>query len=247
VLALILREMATTDGRSALGYVWALLEPVAGILLLGVVFSVIAHSPPVGASFALFHASGLLPFMMYLDVSNKISSALRFSQPLLFYPGVTYLDAILARLVLNGLSGMLVIFLVLTGIVLIERLDVILDLPALLLSVAMTIALALGIGTLNCFLLSMFPVWERTWAILNRPLFIVSCIVFPFGSIPQPYRDWLWFNPLTHLVGQMRKGIYATYDAAYVSPLYVFALSGVSLLAGLVMLGRYKSYIVNDG
>ena len=247
VVALVLREMSTTYGRSALGYVWALLEPVAGILLLSVVFSVIAHSPPVGASFALFHASGLLPFMMYLELSNKISSALRFSQPLLFYPGVTHVDAILARLVLNGLSGMLVIFLVLTGIVLIEGLDVILDLPALLLSVAMTVALALGIGTLNCFLLSMFPVWERTWAILNRPLFIVSCIVFPFDAIPQPYRDWLWFNPITHLVGQMRKGIYATYDAAYVSPLYVFAVSGVSLLIGLVMLGRYKSYIINDG
>ena len=246
VAALVLREMSTTYGRTALGYFWALLEPSAGILLLTLVFSVIASTPPVGTSFALFYASGMLPFMMYLDISNKVSTALRFSQPLLFYPGVTFVDAILARLVLNGLTETMVFFIVVASILIGARLDVIMDFPALLLGLLMTMSLALGVGTMNCFLLSMFPVWERTWAILNRPLFIVSCVVFPFSAIPQPWQDGLWYNPIVHLIGQIRLGIYPTYGGEYVSPLYVFTISGITLALGLAMLRRYKSFIINE-
>ena len=39
VIALMLREMSATYGRSSLGYLWAILEPVAGIFLLTFVFS----------------------------------------------------------------------------------------------------------------------------------------------------------------------------------------------------------------
>ena len=45
VVALILREMATTYGRSAGGYVWAILEPVLGVALLSVVFGMALDIP----------------------------------------------------------------------------------------------------------------------------------------------------------------------------------------------------------
>ncbi len=59
VMALILREMATSYGRSPGGYAWAVLEPLAGIALLTVVLSVAFHAPPLGSSFALFYIFGL--------------------------------------------------------------------------------------------------------------------------------------------------------------------------------------------
>ena len=46
VLALMLREMATTYGRSAGGYLWAILDPVLGIALLSVLFSLALRHPP---------------------------------------------------------------------------------------------------------------------------------------------------------------------------------------------------------
>jgi capsular polysaccharide transport system permease protein len=93
----------------------------------------------------------------------------------------------------------------------------------------------------------MFPIWERAWAILNRPLVIVSCVLFTLDNVPQPFQDYLWWNPLVQIVGQVRSGIYPTYDASYVSPLYVFGVSGALLAAGLLLLDRYKSYLINDG
>ena len=38
IVALVLREMATTHGRSPGGYVWAVLEPVAALIVMTVVF-----------------------------------------------------------------------------------------------------------------------------------------------------------------------------------------------------------------
>lgn len=246
VAALMLREMSTTYGRSALGYLWAILEPAAGIFLLTAIFSLAFRSPGIGTNFALFFASGMLPFLAYSDVSSKISVALRFSKSLLFYPGVTFMDALIARLLMNAMTQMFISAIVLTGILWLYDLKVILDLPAIALGFTMAMALAAGIGTLNCFLLSVYPVWERTWAILNRPMFLISCILFLYDSVPMPYRDWLWWNPLVHIVGQMRKGIYATYDATYVSPVYVFLVSGITLTLGLLLLRRYHRDIIND-
>lgn len=246
VTALLLREMSTTYGRSALGYLWAILEPVGGIALMTFIFSYAFHSPAIGTNFPLFFASGVLPFMAYMDISQKIAVALRFSRALLFYPGVTYLDAILARFLMAAMTQVMIAVLVLSGIIVTFDLRVILDLPALALGFVMAFSLALGIGTLNCYLLSTYPIWERAWAILNRPLFIISCIFFVFDTVPQPYRDWLWWNPLVHLIGHVRRGVYATYEAAYVSPLYVFSVSLVTFALGLLLLRRHHREIVNN-
>ena len=239
IAALMLRETATSYGRSALGYVWAVLEPVAGILLMSAVFAAAFSAPALGTSFPLFFASGILPFMAYQDISQKISVSLRFSRQLLFYPGVTFLDALLARFILNAGVQVVVAGLVLAAIVLVYRVEVVMNPPDILMGLGLAAALALGVGTLNCYLLSAYPVWERAWAILNRPLFVLSCVFFLFDAVPRPYRDWLWWNPLVHVVGQLRKGLYPTYEAAYVTPGYVLAVAMLCFAPGLLMLRRH--------
>ncbi len=245
VMALILREMTTTYGRSPGGYVWAIVEPIAGTALLTFAFSLAFRSPPLGANFALFYATGLLPFMMYTDLSLKISQSIQFSKPLLFYPRVTYIDAILARFILNAITQLMVVAIIFVGIVTVFDLQIIINLPAIVLSLTMAAALGLGIGTLNCYLVSAFPVWLRIWTILNRPLFIVSCIFFLPESLPEPYRSILAYNPLVHVVAEMRRGYYPSYEADLVSPTYVFGLSAVCCVFGLVFLYRYNRDILN--
>ncbi|SNR72304.1 ABC transporter permease [Puniceibacterium sediminis] len=245
IVALMLREMSTTYGRSALGYLWAILEPVLGIMLMTLIFSMAFRTPRLGTSFPLFFASGVLPFMAYMDISSKLAASLKFSSKLLFYPGVTFVDAMIARVLLNTMTQILISGLVFIGILVAYDVDVILDIPAIALGFFMALSVAVSVGTLNCYLLSLYPVWERVWAILNRPMFLISCILFTFETIPLPYRDWLWWNPLVHVVGQVRGGIYTTYDHSYVSPLYVFGLSSAMLAFGLLLLRRYHRDIVN--
>jgi len=240
ISALALREMSTTNGRSPGGYLWAILEPAAGIALLSLIFSLGFRSPAIGTNFALFYATGLVPFTVFTTLSGRVAQAVGYSRQLLAYPSVTFVDAILARFLLNGLTQIMVAYVIFTTIILGFDLRVILNFGAIALSLIMAGALGLGIGTLNCFLFTKLPVWQQVWSIVTRPLFLISCIFMLFDQIPVWARDWLWYNPLIHIVGMMRHGFYSTYHATYVSVFYVFGVSLVSGAAGLMLLYRHQ-------
>ncbi len=114
-----------------------------------------------------------------------------------------------------------------------------LDIATITKSLALAAFFAAGVGTLNCFLSTRFPVWERAWQIATRPLFIVSGVFFLYGGMPHAAKQVLWYNPLIHVVGLMRRGVYGTYDADYVSVPYLVSISLVLLFLGLLLLLRH--------
>lgn len=245
IFALIMREMTTTYGRSPGGYFWAIFEPAAGIALLSVVFSIAFRAPSLGSSFPLFYATGILVFLMYSEISAQLAQAINFSKALLEYPVVTYLDALLARLILRVMTALLVHGIVFTFILAFLAPPVVLDLSLVAYAYFLTICLSFGVGTMNCVLILAFPIWGMVWGVLNRPLLLVSCVLFTFQTVPQPWRDWLWYNPIVHLIGMMRRGFYPFYEAQYVSPLYVLGLSAALATFGLLLLRRhYKTLLM---
>jgi capsular polysaccharide transport system permease protein len=238
IVALMLREMATTYGRSAGGYVWAVLEPVLGVALLSVIFSLALNRPGLGNNFPLFYATGFLPFAMFNDITNKVASSIRFSRPFLAYPSVTFIDAMIARVLLNALTHTAVISIVFTGIYVIFQLQVVVNLVSILEALLLVTMLAVGVGTLNCYLMTAFPIWERVWHILTRPLFLMSGIFFTYDLMPAKAQSLLWYNPLIHCVGLMRQGIYPTYKGSYITPEYVVGFAIGLLVLGLMLLER---------
>jgi len=246
IMALILREMSTTYGRSPGGYAWAVLEPVGAIAVLSIVFSAGFKSPPIGTNFPLFFAAGYLPFALFNELATKIAQSLKFSRQLLAYPAVRYTDALLARLILNALTQLLIAFLVLVGIELIFDLNTIVRVAPIFVALAMAIMLGFGVGTMNCYLMTAFPVWERVWRIATRPLVLVSGVIFLYENMPQVAQDILWYNPLVHVTGLMRQGFFVSYEADYVSPVFGFGVSFVLAAFGLLLLYRNHRMIQNS-
>ncbi len=238
VVALMLREMATTYGRSAGGYIWAVLEPVLGVVLLTVLFSMALRSPGLGSNFPLFYATGYLPFAMFSGLANKTAASIRYSRPFLAYPSVTFVDALIARVVLNVLTNVAVIAIVIGGIFVIYQLPGPVDMASVFEALLLVALLGSGVGVLNCYLMTAFPIWEHIWHILTRPLFLVSGIFFLYDLMPAKAQDLLWYNPLIHCVGLMRRGFYPTYEASYLSRAFVVGVALTLLLAGLALLER---------
>ncbi|MDA9865433.1 ABC transporter permease [bacterium] len=245
VSALVFREMVTTYGRSPGGYLWAVLEPLAAIALLAFAFSLAFRAPSLGISFPLFYATGYLPYMLFHDVSTKTAVAIRFSRPLLNFGAISWVDVLAARFILNLFTHLVVGALVIGGMLAFLNTRGVTDMPVILIALMMAATLAAGVGVLNAFLFLTFPAWERIWLILTRPLFIISGVFFLFEDVPSDIRGVLWYNPLFHVTGQMRAGFYPTYDATYVSPLFVLGLGLGLLLLGLLLLSRHADGLIH--
>ncbi len=245
VVALVLREMSTTYGRSPGGYLWAVAEPVATVAILSFAFSLILRAPSLGTNLPLFFATGYLPFALFQTVSRNVGQSIRFSRSLLAYPAVTFADAIFARLILAMLTEFAIWVFVLVGIHLIFDLRSILDIGGIFLAFILASGLGFGIGVMNCYLTAAYPVWERIWAVVTRPLFLISGVFFTYDSMPQYISDVLWYNPILQIVGLMRKGFYASYDSHYVSVTYVAGVALACGLFGFLLLYRHHRTILN--
>ncbi|WP_415918901.1 ABC transporter permease [Tateyamaria sp. SN6-1] len=244
VSALMLREMGSRYGRSPGGYIWALLEPLGMIAILSLAFALVARSPPIGTSFILFFGSGYTIFSLYQTLANTISRAMKFSRALLNYPIIHWIDPIIARFLLNTMTGILVMYVIMTGITLSLDDPILIDIRPIVEAIFLTTFLGFGVGMLNCFLISVSPAWENIWTILNRPLFLVSGVIFLYEDMPPLAQEVVWYNPLLHIIGLMRRGFYPTYEAPYVSVAYVAGFALITLFFGTVFMRRYHRVIL---
>ncbi|MGM0585146.1 MAG: ABC transporter permease [Pseudomonadota bacterium] len=244
VSALLRREMSTRYGRSSAGYVWAVAEPCGMILVMSFAFSALQRAPDLGQSFIVFFATGFLSFNFYRDTAGQLFNTVRQNRALLKYPNVNVYDALIARLTLQTLTNCLVALLVLSAAAVAtgERLRP--DFAQIGPALAAATLLGLGAGTVNAVLFPLFPNWERIFLIVNRPLFIVSAVLYTPESMPGPIRDLLAFNPLAHVVSVFRAGLYPVYSPRLDMLAYP-ALLGLGLLfLGLLLLRRHDERLL---
>lgn len=237
IFALMMREMSTRYGRSAGGYLWAVVEPVAMIALLSWIFSLALRSPDLGVNFPLFFASGFVAFNYFMDLAAFTSHAVSLNRTLLTYPRVTPMDAVLARAILQFTTLSVVSVMILTGIILYYDIHTIYNFAAMIEAVTLAALLGFGCGVTNSVIFTYIPTYENVWKIMTRPLFLVSGIIIIPEKMPGFIQDVLWFNPIVHAVALMRKGVYPFYEADWISHLY---LGGMGL--GLSTIGLFLIY-----
>ena len=245
IFALMLREVSTRYGDTPGGYLWAVVEPLGMILTLSIAFSLLLRAPSLGESFILFYATAYLPFSLFQNLSNTILRALNFSKPLLQYPAVTWIDAVLARFFLNTLTSVFVSYVMLVVILIFTDTRNVLLMPNIIGAFVLAMVMGLGVGVLNCALRGLFNAWDNIWSIFTRPLFLASAIFYIVEDLPRFTQDILWYNPLVHITGLSRTGFYLTYAPDYISIPYVLFFSLICLVLGLLLLGRFHRDILN--
>lgn len=237
--ALMLREIYTSNGRTPGGFIWSILDPVAGLMIMTVAFALVFRDPPLGHSFALFYATGILPYTMFRGISMKVASSVTYSRQLLVYPAITFLDPIIARFLVNLFVELVAAYLILGVIFTLIEMPASIDVPLLMQGFALTAVLGFGFGVMLAYPFTRSPLWQTMWGLITRPLMIFSCVLFTFESVPDKFRWLFWYNPVTHTVGMVRDSIYPTYNAQYTLPIYPAALSLVTCALGILLLRRY--------
>lgn len=70
-------------------------------------------------------------------------------------------------------------------------------------------------------------------------------MLFLPDAVPGPYDDWIWLNPLVHVIAQMRAGLYSGYAPDALSTGYVLGIAALSLLVGLLLLRRHARQLLD--
>lgn len=244
ILALLLREFATNNANAFGGVAWAFVSPLASIIVATTIFSAGFRNPPIGDVFAIFYATGVVPFTMFTAINGRLGNAIKENRRILKYPRISVMDCILSRLIFVILIQTLVGLGIYTVILSFWDTKTVLDFQPIFCAMALAILLGFGVGTVNAYLFRVIPTWRHIWGIATTPLFLLSCVIYSFEQVPQPFDAWLIYNPLVHIVAMSRTGFYHGYPAHHVEPLYPLAVGLILSIMGLLLLTQGRARLL---
>ena len=189
--------------QTALGFAWAVLQPVLMMVIFTAVFSVLARVPSDGMPYALFAFSALLPWTFFNTVVSTGTNSLVSHTHLItkvFFPReilpLTYLFAALFDFAIGFL--VLVALMAWYHVPLTATAFYILPLLALLAGWALAVALVLSVVQVR------FRDIGVALPVLLQILMFASPIIYPLSVVPAAWRAWYLLNPMAGIVSSFR-------------------------------------------
>ena len=192
--------------QSKLGATWAILQPLAMMLVFTAVFAKLVRVPSEGVPYALFAYTGILPWTFFSGaVSNGTNSLVSHAQLVtkVFFPReilpLSYVVAAAVDLLIG--AAVLVVLVVFYQVRLTSELPLVLPIVALL-----------GVLSLECGLvLSAVQVRVRdvgiALPIALQLLMFASPVLYPLHVVPAAWRPLYLLNPLAGLVDGFRRSV----------------------------------------
>ena len=204
--ALTAHRVAVRYKQSVLGPVWAVLQPLALMLVYSAVFTVIARVPTGGHPFALFAYAGFLPWSAFASSIGSASISLVTHAPLVtrvYFPRellpISYVAASLIDL--SVASSVLVLMLAYYHVSLtIAALWVV---PAVLLLAAIALAASLVLCAVHVRFRDVgvaMPLLVQVWM-------FASPVIYPLTAVPAKWRSFYMINPMVGVVDTFRRAV----------------------------------------
>ncbi len=238
--ALILRELHMRYGRSNIGYLWLIAEP----LMLATVITLMHmngsghHATEIHP--AAFMATGYCVFIIFRGIFSRAEGAIEANQPLLHHHVVTITDILLARSAIDAI-GCIVAF-----------------------SILFTLGVTLGITPLperplHLFAGIGFMVW---WSVslafiavavtynkhgLGRMMHVVAYFSIPISGafvpmslLPPAVFEYIKWFPMALIFEQVRYGAFRSASPEFMDPGYVAMVCACLTYIGFLMVRRLR-------
>lgn len=208
------RDLGAQYRRSALGWLWLVLTPLCllGIysLVFGQIFRIEWKMPhldgSVGVGFALPFFVGLSVYLALSDVVN--------SSTVLFASKRTYVVKSpfplwvlwLANLFRAAVHASVALLLVL-GLAMFQQRLTFSGLGWMTIGLLCCGLFVSGLSLLLAALGPFIGDVSEASRLLLRVLFYATPITYPMALVPEPYREWMWLNPLASMVELLRAPI----------------------------------------
>lgn len=204
MVTLSLHRLSVRYKQSVLGWAWALVQPLALMLIYTIIFSVVTKMPAEGVPYAVFVYAALLPWTYFATImTNSATCLVNHSQLVtkVYFPReilpLTYVVAAFVDFLVGGL--------VLAGMMLYYHLP----LTRYVLYLIPIIAVLTAFGLALALFLSVLQVRVRDIG-LAMPLVIqiwmfATPVVYPLSAVPSRLRFYYDLNPLAGTIESFRR------------------------------------------
>lgn len=249
IRSLILREMRTRFGGHSLGYIWALLEPLGMIMALALIFStgLKGREPALGDSYILFFTVGLIPFTAYRATQQAVNKAMRGGKTLLFFPIIKPIDNVVAMVVLDTLTLVIVMNTVFVVYWIMYGSGLPDNVFMTVLPVFYVATIGFSFGVINNALSLYVPSWPKFWKIANKPMFFISGIFYLAESLPPNIQKILWWNPILHAVEWARSGYFGEWNSKFASLYYLHSVIFILFFTALLLERTMRRQFLSSG
>ena len=221
--------------QSALGIAWAVLQPLATMAVLTVVFSYIARVETGDVPYALFALAGLVPWTCFSGAITSGTQSLVGHAALVtrvYFPReilpLTYVFAALVDCAIAG--ALLLVLMIAWGVPLAA--SIWLAVPVLLVLVALVTGLSLAAAATNV----QFRDVGVAMPVVLQLLLFTSPIAYPLDSVPASAASIYVLNPLAGIVENFRRAVLGT------GSLHVESLLVSAVWAALVLPAGYAYF-----
>jgi lipopolysaccharide transport system permease protein len=226
---LALRDIKLRYKQTALGVLWAVLQPLLTMLIFTLLFGRVAKIPSNGVPYALFAYCGLLPWTFFANgVTNSSNSLVNNSNlisKVYFSRLVMPTSAVLAGLVDLGIS-----FLLLLPLFVLYQVPLTWNVLGLPLLVLLATLLALSVGLFFSALNVKYRDIRHALPFLVQLAMFATPIIYPLSLVPSQWRWLVKINPMAAVVEGFRACLLG-------SPLDWQGLLQAGLLSVLLLVG----------
>jgi lipopolysaccharide transport system permease protein len=204
--ALAMRDISIRYKQTILGFAWAVLQPVALMVVFSILFGRLANLPSDGAAYPIFVFAGLLPWQFFSSALGASSNSLVGSSHLIskvYFPRLIIPISSMGSALADFLAGLVVLLVLMAfyGVGLSPRL---LMAPLLTLGVFLT---ALGAGTFLSALVVSYRDFRFVVPFMMQLWMFVTPVIYPLSMVPERWRWVFDLNPMSGLIEGFRSAV----------------------------------------
>jgi capsular polysaccharide transport system permease protein len=220
-----------------------ILEPLTGVLVIGLVVGTLAQRTVPEIPYAFFLLNGMMLLQLLTGCMNAGMNAATSSNSLLVYPAVKPIDPYVARFLFQLVTTLFAYVVFCVAAMWLGVDYSLANLGVVLSCYVITWGIGSGLGLVLGIAVAHYPDFEKVMAFIQRPLLFISAVLFPSAALATQAREWLMWNPLVHTIEQARHALFPFYNAAETNLLYPSVCALVSLSLGLTMFQNNRHFL----
>ncbi len=228
------RDILVRYKQTAIGVAWAVIQPVATMIIFTVVFGRIAELPSGGAPYAVMTFAAILPWQFFANAMSQSSQSVVGAQNMVqkvYFPRLIIPFSSTLSGVMDFLISLVILFLLMAWFGIAPQWNLLL-LPVFSLC-ALAAALSVGIW-LSALNVKYRDVKYIVPFIVSTGLY-VSPVGFMSAVVPEQWRFWYNLNPMVGVIDGFRWAILG----AEFEPYWPGFILGMSVVFVLLVTGLY--------